>query len=203
MTIDLNLPSQIFNAQAEAIKEENVKEETLRGMNKEFETRLDETLCIEKRSWLPHFGGLGNLIMQESHKSKYSIHHGLDKMLKLNIKNPLETDSLEKLARQYLKEVVSRHGVPVSIILDRDSRFTSHFWQSLHKALGIQLDMSIAYHPQTDGIQEEILSLLGSAKTNSGRNIHLCFPTLCHHRIPSFGDKALLTGKDCDTPKFH
>ncbi|GJZ35003.1 putative reverse transcriptase domain-containing protein [Tanacetum coccineum] len=80
MTIDLNLPSQIFNAQAEAIKEENVKEETLRGMNKEFETRLDETLCIEKRSWLPHFGGLGDLIMQESHKSKYSIHHGLDKM---------------------------------------------------------------------------------------------------------------------------
>nr|GFB25339.1 reverse transcriptase domain-containing protein [Tanacetum cinerariifolium] len=50
MTIDLNLPSQILNAQAEAMKEENVSEENLRGMNKEFETRPDGTLCIEKRS---------------------------------------------------------------------------------------------------------------------------------------------------------
>ncbi|GJY25622.1 putative reverse transcriptase domain-containing protein [Tanacetum coccineum] len=46
-----------------------------------------------------------------------------------------ETDSMEKLTRQYLKEVVSRHGVPVSIISDRDSKFTSHFWQSLNKGL--------------------------------------------------------------------
>ncbi|GKF37739.1 putative reverse transcriptase domain-containing protein [Tanacetum coccineum] len=61
-----------------------------------------------------------------------------------------ETDSMEKLSRQYLKEVVSRHGMPVSIIFDRDSKFTSHFWQSLNKVLGTQLDMSTAYHPQTD-----------------------------------------------------
>ncbi|GJT58589.1 hypothetical protein Tco_1002122 [Tanacetum coccineum] len=47
-----------------------------------------------------------------------------------------EDDSMEKLTRQYLKDVVSRHGVPVSIIPDRDSRCTSHFWQSLQKALG-------------------------------------------------------------------
>ncbi|GJS63070.1 putative reverse transcriptase domain-containing protein [Tanacetum coccineum] len=52
-----------------------------------------------------------------------------------------ETDSMEKLTRLYLKEVVSRHGVPISIISDRDSRFTSHFWQSLQKALGTQLDI--------------------------------------------------------------
>ncbi|GKE52443.1 putative reverse transcriptase domain-containing protein [Tanacetum coccineum] len=55
--------------------------------------------------------------------------------------------------RQYLKEVVSRHGVPVSIISDRDGRFTSHFWKSLNKALGTRLDMSTTYHPETDGIQ--------------------------------------------------
>ncbi|GJY36682.1 reverse transcriptase domain-containing protein [Tanacetum coccineum] len=47
-----------------------------------------------------------------------------------------ETDSMEKLTRQFLKEVVSRHGVPVSIISDRDSRFMSHFWQSLKEGLG-------------------------------------------------------------------
>ncbi|GJY57187.1 putative reverse transcriptase domain-containing protein [Tanacetum coccineum] len=64
-----------------------------------------------------------------------------------------ETDSMEKLTRQYLKEVVSRHGVPVSIISDRDSKFASHFWRSLNKALGTQLDMSTAYHPHERTIQ--------------------------------------------------
>ncbi|GJY74749.1 putative reverse transcriptase domain-containing protein [Tanacetum coccineum] len=71
-----------------------------------------------------------------------------------------ETDLIEKLTRQYLKEVVSRHGVPVSIISDRDSKFTSHLWQSLNKALGTQLDMSTAYHPQTDGQYERTIQTL-------------------------------------------
>ncbi|GKC71834.1 hypothetical protein Tco_1117717, partial [Tanacetum coccineum] len=71
-----------------------------------------------------------------------------------------ETDSMEKLTRQYLKEVVSRHGVPVLIIFDRDSKFTSHFWKSLNKALGTQLDMSTAYHPHTDGQSERTIQNL-------------------------------------------
>ncbi|GJV45947.1 putative reverse transcriptase domain-containing protein [Tanacetum coccineum] len=71
-----------------------------------------------------------------------------------------ETDSMEKLMRQYLKEVVSRHEVPVSIISNRDSKFTSHFWQSLNKALGTQLDMSITYHPRTDGQSERTIQTL-------------------------------------------
>ncbi|GJT84429.1 putative reverse transcriptase domain-containing protein [Tanacetum coccineum] len=62
-----------------------------------------------------------------------------------------ETDSMETLTRLYIKEIVSRHGVPISIISDRDSHFTSRFWQSLQSALGTQLDMSTAYHPETDG----------------------------------------------------
>ncbi|GJU80246.1 putative reverse transcriptase domain-containing protein [Tanacetum coccineum] len=70
MTIDLNLPSQILNAQAEAMKEESVKEKNLNGMNKKFETRANGTHCIEKHSWVPRFGGLKDLIMNESHKSK-------------------------------------------------------------------------------------------------------------------------------------
>ncbi|GKA87998.1 reverse transcriptase domain-containing protein [Tanacetum coccineum] len=60
-------------------------------------------------------------------------------------------DSMETLTRLYIKEIVSRHGVPISIISDRDSHFTSRFWQSLQSALGTQLDMSTAYHPETDG----------------------------------------------------
>ncbi|GJS37894.1 putative reverse transcriptase domain-containing protein [Tanacetum coccineum] len=70
-----------------------------------------------------------------------------------------ETDSMEKLTRQYLKEVVSRHGVPVSIISDLDSKFTSHFWKSLNEALN-QLDMSTAYHPQIDGQSERTIQTL-------------------------------------------
>ncbi|GKD65238.1 putative reverse transcriptase domain-containing protein [Tanacetum coccineum] len=62
-----------------------------------------------------------------------------------------ETDPIEKLMKLYMKEVVTRHGVPVSIIFDRDSKFMSLFWKALHKALGTRLDMSTAYHPQTDG----------------------------------------------------
>ncbi|GJW58868.1 putative reverse transcriptase domain-containing protein, partial [Tanacetum coccineum] len=62
------------------MKEYNVLEENLCGMSKEFETRLDGTLCIEKQSCLPRFKGLRDLIMNESHKSKYSIHPISDKM---------------------------------------------------------------------------------------------------------------------------
>ncbi|GJZ55886.1 putative reverse transcriptase domain-containing protein [Tanacetum coccineum] len=61
-----------------------------------------------------------------------------------------ETDPMEKLARMYLKEVVTRHGILVSIICDRDPRFASNFQRSLQKALGTNLDMSTAYHLQTD-----------------------------------------------------
>ncbi|GKE73280.1 putative reverse transcriptase domain-containing protein [Tanacetum coccineum] len=61
-----------------------------------------------------------------------------------------ETDPMDKLARLYLKEVVMRHGIPVSIICDCDPRFTLNFWRSFQKAMGTQLDMSTAYHSQTD-----------------------------------------------------
>ncbi|GKF18500.1 putative reverse transcriptase domain-containing protein [Tanacetum coccineum] len=71
-----------------------------------------------------------------------------------------EDDTLEKLMRQYLKEVVSKHGVPVSIISDRDGKFISHFWKSLNKALGTRLDMSTAYHLETDGQSERTIQTL-------------------------------------------
>ncbi|GJV65521.1 putative reverse transcriptase domain-containing protein [Tanacetum coccineum] len=80
MTIHPNLPSQILKAQTEALKEENIKAENLRGMDKSFEIRPDGTRCIKNRSWLPLFGNLRDLIMHESHKSKYSIYPGSDKM---------------------------------------------------------------------------------------------------------------------------
>nr|GFA07941.1 putative reverse transcriptase domain-containing protein [Tanacetum cinerariifolium] len=71
-----------------------------------------------------------------------------------------KTDPMDKLARLYLKEVVTRQGIPVSIIFDRDPRFTSNFWKAFQKAMGIQLDMSTTYHPETDGQSERTIQTL-------------------------------------------
>nr|GEV94123.1 reverse transcriptase domain-containing protein [Tanacetum cinerariifolium] len=79
MTLHPKLPSQILEAQTEVIKEENIEAENLRGMDKAFDVRPDGTRCIKNQSWLPLLGNLRDLIMHESHKSKYSIHPGSNK----------------------------------------------------------------------------------------------------------------------------
>ncbi|GJW65454.1 putative reverse transcriptase domain-containing protein [Tanacetum coccineum] len=226
--IDLECFKFLNTSKVEARKEENYGTEDLLGMIKKLEPRTDGTMCLKNRSWIPCFGNLRALIMHESHKSKYSIHPGSDKMyqdlkklywwpnmkaeiatyvskcmtcakVKAEYQKPSgllvqpkipewkwenitmdfvtklpktasgqdmiwvivdrltksahflpakENDSMEKLTRQYLKEVVSRHGVPVSIISDRDEAF------------GTQLDMSTAYHPETDGQSERTIQTL-------------------------------------------
>ncbi|GJW55786.1 putative reverse transcriptase domain-containing protein [Tanacetum coccineum] len=143
LTVHPKLPSQILEAQNEALKEENVKNENLRGMDKSFEIRPDGTRfkaeCQKPSSLL--------VIVDYLTKSSHFI--------------PIRaTDSMETLTRLYIKEIVSRHGVPISIISDHDSHFTSRFWQSLQNALGTQLDMSTAYHPKTDGQSERTIQTL-------------------------------------------
>nr|GEV29611.1 putative reverse transcriptase domain-containing protein [Tanacetum cinerariifolium] len=197
MTMGLNLPKEILEAQTKALKPENLSAEDVGGMlrkdlpKEKLEPRADGTLCLNNRSWVPCFGDLRNLIMHESHKSKYSIHSGSDKMyqdlkqlywwpnMKANIAtyvskcltcskvkaehqkpSGLEKDPMEKLMKLYMKEVVTRHDAPISIISDRDGRFTSLFWQALHKDLGTRLDMSTAYHPKTDGQSERTIQTL-------------------------------------------
>ncbi|GJR04429.1 putative reverse transcriptase domain-containing protein [Tanacetum coccineum] len=240
MTIGLNLLKHILSDQSEAKKEENFINEDLHGMINKLEPRADGTLHLNNQSWIPLYDDLRALIVHESHKSKYSIHHGSDKMyqdlkklywwsnmkakiatyvrtcltcvkVKVDYQKPSsllvqpeilqwkwenitidfvtklpktaagqdtiwvivdhltksayflpirEDDMLEKLTRQYLKEFVSSHGVPVSIISDHDGRFPSHFWMSLNKALGTRLDMSIAYHLETNGQSERTIQTL-------------------------------------------
>jgi len=65
-----------------------------------------------------------------------------------------------KLAQLYVKEIVRLHGVPSSVVSDRDPHFTSRFWQTLQEALGTKLTMSLAYHPQTDGQSERTIQSL-------------------------------------------
>ncbi|GJU87054.1 putative reverse transcriptase domain-containing protein [Tanacetum coccineum] len=85
----------------------------------------------------------------------------VDRLTKSAIFVPIrETNPMEKLARMYLKEVVTSYGIPVLIIYDSDPRFASNFWMSLQKALGTKLDMSIANHPQTDGQSERTIQTL-------------------------------------------
>ncbi|GJR79729.1 putative reverse transcriptase domain-containing protein [Tanacetum coccineum] len=86
MTIGLDLPKQILEAQIEALKLENLKNEDVGDMirkdipKEKLEPRADGVLCLNGKSWLPCYGDLRSVIMNESHKSKYSIHPGSDKM---------------------------------------------------------------------------------------------------------------------------
>nr|GEV06972.1 reverse transcriptase domain-containing protein [Tanacetum cinerariifolium] len=118
----------ILVAQSETFKEENAPTKRLHGLDQQMERKEDESLYFMDRIWVSLVGGVRTIIMDEAHKT-----------------------SMEKLARLYVDEIVARHRVPVSIISNRDGRFTSRFGKTLQKALGTQLDISTAYHPQTDG----------------------------------------------------
>nr|GFB24435.1 putative reverse transcriptase domain-containing protein [Tanacetum cinerariifolium] len=221
MTIGLDIPKQILGAQTEVRKPENLKKEDVGGMlienskdpekfkKEKLEPRTDRTLCFNNKSWLPCYCNLRTLIMHESHKSKYSVYPGSDKMYQdlkqlywwPNMKADIATydnitmdfvtklprtlsgydtiwvivdrltksahflpmredDSMDKLTKLYLKEVVTRHGIPVSIISDRDPRFASNFWRAFQKALDTRLDMSTSYHPETDGQSKRTIQTL-------------------------------------------
>ena len=70
------------------------------------------------------------------------------------------TFTLEEFCRLYIQEIVRLHGVPVSIVSDRDPRFTTHFWKSFQRAMGTQLMMSTVFHPHTDGQSERTIQVL-------------------------------------------
>ncbi|KAD5961162.1 hypothetical protein E3N88_12635 [Mikania micrantha] len=240
MTIQTSLKTQILEAQKEALKAKELKEELLCGAEKKLKPKEDDVLYFQERMWVPELNNIRELIFHEAHKSKYSIHPGADKMYK-DLKEyywwpgmkkdialyvgkcltcskvkaehqkpsgmlqqpeipqwkweqismdfitklprtsggydsiwvivdrltksahflPIREDfKMEKLAKLYITEIITRHGVPMSIISDRDSRFTSRFWQSMQKALGTRLDLSTAYHPQTDGQTERTIQTL-------------------------------------------
>nr|GEY61004.1 putative reverse transcriptase domain-containing protein [Tanacetum cinerariifolium] len=172
MTAHPSLPEQICKAQSEAMKNKNVKAENLGRLIKQIsEIRSDGTKYLDKRVWLPRYGGLRNLIMQESHISKYSIHPGSDKMYQ-DLKQHYWSPNMKADIATYVSKCLTCAKVKVEhqkpsglhqqpeIHVWEDSQFALRFWRSLQGALGTQLDMSTAYHPETDGQSERTIQTL-------------------------------------------
>ncbi|KAI3819778.1 hypothetical protein L1987_13628 [Smallanthus sonchifolius] len=231
---------RILEAQHVSVTEGNMYEEMSCGVELLLESKPNGLLYYLNRIWVPDRDDLRTFLMNEAHKTRYSIHPGADKMyqdlrqqywwpgMKKDIAHyvtkcltcskvkaehqrpsglleqpeipvwkwenlamdfitklprtssgydsiwviidrltksahflPIREDyRVEKLARIYIDEIVSHHGVPLNIISDRDARFTSRFWQALQTALGTRLDLSTAYHPQTDGQTERTIQTL-------------------------------------------
>ncbi|KAI3695425.1 hypothetical protein L1987_78422 [Smallanthus sonchifolius] len=231
---------KIEKAQDEALKEENIKKERTVGQQDKLEYNTLGVRTRFGREWIPMGGELRTKLLDEAHKSRYSIHPGTNKMyqdlrkeywwpgmkhevtkyvskcltcsqVKAEHQKPYgkiqplgtpkwkwehitmdfttklprtakghdtiwvivdrltksahflpirETFSSERLAEVFIKEVVARHGMPLTILSDRDTRFTSRFWKRFHEAMGTRLHVSTAYHPQTDGQSEMTIQTL-------------------------------------------
>ncbi|KAK1413557.1 hypothetical protein QVD17_35332 [Tagetes erecta] len=240
LELQIDLISQIKEAQRLAQERNNIEREGMKGMLEQLIKGEDDILRINNRIWIPVTNKLRDKILEEAHKSKYMIHPGSDKMYK-NLKGnywwigmkkdiakyvakcltcsqvksehqkpsgllqqleipvwkwemitmdyitklprtsrgnntiwvivdrltksahflPMkDTISMGKMAQLYVNKIVSLHGVPLSIVSDRDSRFTSRFWKGFQKAMGTRLNLSTAYHPQTDGQSERTIQTL-------------------------------------------
>ncbi|GJT39312.1 putative reverse transcriptase domain-containing protein [Tanacetum coccineum] len=150
---------------------ENVVADAL-SLDEMIEHRNDGALYYLDRIWVPLKGDVRTLIIDEGHKSKVKAEHQRPSGL---LQQPVITEwKWERIAMDFGTKlprtssghdaiwvtIIARHGVPISIISDRDNRFTSRFWQSMQEALGTRLDMSTAYHPQTDGQSEPTIQTL-------------------------------------------
>ncbi|KAI3797612.1 hypothetical protein L1987_32872 [Smallanthus sonchifolius] len=238
--IQTDIQNRILEAQHVSVTEGNMYGEMSCGVELQLESKPSGLLYYLNRIWVPDRDDLRTFLMNEAHKTRYSIHPGTDKMYQdlrqqywwpgikkdialyvaksltcSKVKGEYQRPSglieqpeipvwkwenlamdfitklprtssgydsiwviidrltksahflpiredyrVEKLARIYIDEIVSRHGVPLNIISDRDARFTSRFWQSLQTTLGTRLDLSTAYHPQTDGKTERTIQTL-------------------------------------------
>ncbi|GJW85747.1 reverse transcriptase domain-containing protein [Tanacetum coccineum] len=124
-----------------------------------------------------------------------------------------ETDPMDKLARMNLKEVVTRHGIPLSIICDPDPRFASNFWRSHQNALGTNLDMNAAYHPQTDRQSERTIQTLedmlcayaidfGKGWVNNLTLVEFSYNNSYYASIKAASFEAFMVGKCPASPDF-
>ncbi|KAI3518312.1 hypothetical protein L1887_06894 [Cichorium endivia] len=290
MTVVTPLLELIREAQEKAVKPENQKSERIKGQVSNMVKYSRDLMTRYGRIWVPAMGETRQTLMDEAHKSKFSIHPGATKMYRdlrgdywwpgmkrdvakyvekcltcLKVKaehqrphgklQPLEipvwkweeitmdlitklprtprnvdaiwfivdrltksahfiaiqeTSTSEKLVDIYVKEVVSRHGVPVSVISDRDTRFTSHFWKKFDEDLGTKLKFSIAFHPQTDGQSERAIQtledMLRACVLDFGGNWDTYLPLAefsynnSYHASIGVPPYEMLYGRKCRTP---
>ncbi|CAJ2637573.1 unnamed protein product [Trifolium pratense] len=130
---------------------------------------------------------------------------------KIDLKSAVKvTDTAEKLTDIYIAEIVKLHGIPSSIVSDRDPKFTSHFWKTLHDALGTKLKMSSAYHPQTDGqtkrTNQSLEDLLRACVLDDRGSWDDVLPLVeftynnSHHASIGMAPFEALYGRRCQTP---
>ncbi|KAI3732915.1 hypothetical protein L1987_64127 [Smallanthus sonchifolius] len=220
LVITSDVMREIERAQDEALKEENIKKERMVGQQDKLEYNTLGVRTRFGRVWIPMGGELRTKILDEAHKSRYSIHPGTNKMyqdlrkeywwpgmkhevtkyvskcltcsqVKAEHQKPYgkiqpldipewkwehitmdfitklprtakghDTIWSERLAEVFINEVVARHEMPLMIVSNRDTRFTSSFWKRFHEAIGTRLNISTAYHPQTDGRSERTIQTL-------------------------------------------
>ncbi|KAF5803619.1 putative nucleotidyltransferase, Ribonuclease H [Helianthus annuus] len=290
LVVTSSLLERIREAQNEAVKAENWKKERIIGQVKDLEVDSHGLKTRFNRIWVPNTCGVKKLLLDEAHKSRYSIHLGATKMyhdLKQNywwpgmkrdtvkyvekcltclqVKaehqkpygklQPLEipvwkweqitmdlltklpktsrgfdaiwvvvdrltksahfipireTYTSEKMSEVYTNEIIARHGVPISIVSDRDTRFTSKFWREFQEQMGTKLFLSTAYHPQTDGQSERTIQTLGDMLRaciidfGGSWDVHLPLVEFAYnnsyHASIKMAPYELLYGRKCRTP---
>ncbi|KAI3670108.1 hypothetical protein L6452_41749 [Arctium lappa] len=285
-----SLVEKIKTSQMEALLEENLKDEVMTKQRLLLTEDSRGVRLFSGRVWVPKIGGNRELLLEDAHKSKYSIHPGSTKMyrdLKLHYWWPVmkldvaryvercvtcsqvkaehqrpygslqslvipewkwehitmdfvtklpktlrghdtiwvivdrltksahflamrETLPMDKLAKLYIDEVVSRHDIPLSIASDRDSRFTSNFWDGFQKELGTRVKLSTTYHPQTDGQSERTIQtledMLRSCVIDFGGSWDSHLPLVefaynnSYHSSIGMTPFEVLYGRKCQTP---
>nr|GFB50750.1 hypothetical protein [Tanacetum cinerariifolium] len=154
------------NVVADALsRKERVKPKKVRAMNMTLQLSIKDRILSAQKEAVDEYVGLQKGVAMDfvTKLRKISSGHDIiwfivDRLTMSAHFLPMREDyKMDRLARLYLNEIVARHGVPILIISDCDSHFTSKFWQSMQEALGTRLDMSMAYHTQTDGQNERTI----------------------------------------------
>ncbi|XP_022029993.1 uncharacterized protein LOC110930644 [Helianthus annuus] len=186
MTVTPKLLELIKEAQTKSLNATDPKKERMKGLIGELKMNGDGIMTRYGRIWVPWLSEVKSLLLEEAHKSRYT------------------------LAEIYMNEIIARHGVPVSIVSDRDTRFTFRFWRKFHEDVGTNLRLSTAYHPQTDGQSERtiqtLLDMLRACVIDLGGNWdnHLPLVEFAYNNSYQSSIKMvpyeMLYGRKCRTP---
>ncbi|GAU43834.1 hypothetical protein TSUD_371130 [Trifolium subterraneum] len=199
----------------------------IEGQENDFKMDEDGIVRFRGRVCVPDVPELKKMILDEGHKSGLSIHPGLKSKIEhqkpSGLLQPLFIPEWkwDSIAMDFFgglpkttkgNEIIRLHGIPSSIVSDRDPKFTSRFWESLQEALGTKLRLSSAYHPQTDGQSERTIQsledLLRACVLEQGESWDSCLPLIeftynnSFHSSIGMAPFEALYGRRCRTPLY-